>query len=136
MAGNEWNDKVIAEFRERGGKVGGNFEGAPMLLLHSTGAKSGEERVSPMMYQDLGDAVAVFASNAGRDPNPNWYFNLTTNPDAEIELGTETRQVTAREATGDERERIWSAQTEAYPGFKDYELRTTRVIPVFVLDPR
>jgi deazaflavin-dependent oxidoreductase (nitroreductase family) len=92
----DWNDKIIAEFRANGGKVGGQFEGAPLLLLHSTGARSGQERVHPMMYQAVGSAYAVFASKAGAPDNPDWYHNLRAHPEALIEVGTETVPVTAR----------------------------------------
>src|SRR3954471_17566001 len=91
-----WNDAIIEEFRANGGKVGGNFEGAPLLLLHSTGAKSGAERVNPMMYQAVDGGYAVFASKAGADTNPDWFHNLRANPEASVEVGTETVAVTAR----------------------------------------
>lgn len=132
----EWNDKTIAEFRANGGKVGGNFEGAPLLLLHSTGAKSGQERVNPMMYQAVSDGWAVFASYAGMDVNPAWYHNLRANPDASIEVGTSTVEVTARELSPDEREPVWEQQKRLYPGFADYEQKTDRVIPVMLLTRR
>jgi deazaflavin-dependent oxidoreductase (nitroreductase family) len=115
---NDWNDKVIEEFRANEGRVGGNFEGAPILLLHSTGAKSGQERVSPMMYQVVGESLAVFASKAGADDNPDWYHNLLAHPEARIEVGTETLDVTAR---------VLDA---------GYEEKTDRVIPVVMLDRR
>lgn len=133
---NDWNARIIEEFRGNGGKVGGQFEGAPLLLLHSTGAKSGTERVSPMMYQAVGDELAVFASKAGAPTNPDWYHNLMATPEAAIEVGTETVGVTARVAEGDERDRIWTKQTADYPGFADYERQTTRQIPVVVLSRR
>ena len=129
----EWNDKVIAEFRAHEGRVGGQFEGAPLLLLHSTGAKSGQERVSPMMYQAVGDDFAVFASKAGADTNPDWFYNLIAHPEARIEVGTETLDVTARELDAKEREPIWEEQKARYPGFADYETKTDRVIPVVLL---
>ena len=132
---NDFNASIIEEFRANDGKVGGPFEGAPMVLLHTTGAKSGQERVSPLMYQDLGDAIAVFASKAGAPDNPDWFHNVVANPDVTAELGSETRRYRARVAEGDERERIWSAQKEIAPGFAEYETKTTRVIPVVVLDP-
>ena len=133
---NDWNAPVIEEFRANGGKLGGNFEGAPMLLLHTTGAKSGRERVNPMMYQDLGDGrVAVFASKAGMDTNPDWYHNLVANPDVTAEIGTETRDFVAHTATAAEREPIWTKQKHDYPGFADYEKKTTRQIPVVLLEP-
>ena len=130
------NTKVIEEFRANGGKVGGNFEGAPLLLLHSTGARSGAERINPMMYQDLGDGrVAVFASKAGSDTHPAWYHNLVTHPDVTAEIGTDTRMFRARTATSDERTPIWEKQKQDYPGFAGYEASTSRVIPVVILDP-
>ncbi len=132
---NDWNAKVLKEFRENGGKVGGQFDGAPMLLLHTTGARSGQERVNPMMYRQAGPAMAVFASAAGADKHPDWYHNLVANPRLSVEVGTETLQVTARTAEGDERERIWTEQKREYPGFADYERKTERVIPVVVLEP-
>ncbi len=133
---NDWNAQIIEEFRANGGKVGGQFEGAPLLLLHTTGAKSGQERVSPMMYQAVGDHYAVFASKAGADTNPDWFHNLMAHPDATIEVGTDTVDVTARVTAGDEREEIWTTQKEHFPGFADYERATAREIPVVVLEPR
>ena len=132
---NDFNASIIEEFRANGGKVGGPFEGAPMVLLHTTGAKSGQARVSPLMYQDLGGAIAVFASKAGAPDNPDWYHNVVAHPDVTAEVGTETKAYRARVAEGDERDRIWSAQKEIAPGFADYEAKTSRVIPVVVLDP-
>lgn len=132
----DWNDQIIEEFRANEGKVGGPFEGAPMLLLHSTGARSGEERVHPMMYQAVGDDVAVFASKAGADTHPAWYHNLRAHPEARIELGTETLDVTARVLEGEERTSIWEEQKARYPGFAEYEAKTDRVIPVVLLARR
>lgn len=135
----DWNAHTIEEFRANHGKVGGPFEGAPLLLLHSTGAKSGKERINPMMYQaigDDGDTWAVFASKAGMDTNPDWYHNLLAHPEAEIEVGDDTIAVTARVADPDEREPIWTTQKERYPGFADYEAKTSRVIPVVILTRR
>lgn len=132
----DWNTKVIDEFRANGGRVGGQFEGAPLLLLHTTGAKSGLQRVNPMMYQSLERGrVAVFASKAGADSDPDWYRNVVANPNVTAEIGTDIRQFLARTATGDERETIWSQQKQDYPGFADYESKTTREIPVVILDP-
>ena len=133
---NDWNATIIEEFRANEGKVGGQFEGAPLLLLHATGAKSGKERVSPMMYRSTGGGYAVFASKAGAPDNPDWYHNLLAHPEASIEVGTETVDVTARVTEGDERTEIWEAQKAEYPGFADYEAKTDRQIPVLVLDPR
>jgi len=132
---NDWNTKVIAEFRSNEGKVGGQFEGAPLLLLHSTGAKSGEERITPVMYQAVGSDMAVFASKAGAPTHPDWYHNLVANPRAKAEVGTDTLDVTARVATGEERDRIWTKQKADFPGFADYELATSRTIPVVILSP-
>jgi deazaflavin-dependent oxidoreductase (nitroreductase family) len=132
----DWNEKIIAEFRANEGRVGGNFEGAPLLLLHSTGARSGQERVNPMMYQAVGDDFAVFASKAGADTNPDWYHNLVAHPEASIEVGTETLEVTARVLDVDEREPVWQTQKSRYPGFADYETKTSRVIPVVLLERR
>jgi deazaflavin-dependent oxidoreductase (nitroreductase family) len=131
----DFNTPIIDEFRANGGRLGGNFEGAPMLLLHSTGAKSGKERVNPMMYQEVGDHYAVFASKAGAPTNPDWFHNLVAHPDATVEIGTETKTVRARVAAGDERTRIWETQKERYPGFAEYERNTDREIPVVILEP-
>ncbi len=131
-----WNDHVIEEFRANEGRVGGPFEGAPLLLLHTTGAKSGLDRVNPMMYQDLGGGrIAVFASKAGADTDPDWYRNLVANPDVTAEIGTGTVAFQARTASPDEREPIWTKQKSDYPGFAGYEESTSRVIPVVILDP-
>ncbi|PZS39781.1 MAG: nitroreductase family deazaflavin-dependent oxidoreductase [Pseudonocardiales bacterium] len=131
----DWNSKIIAEFRANGGKVGGPFEGSPLLLLHTVGAKSGQPRVTPVMYQDIGDGVAVFASKAGAPTHPAWYYNLLASPRASAEIGADTVEVVAREAEGAERDRIWEAQKRDYPGFADYERKTTRQIPVIILEP-
>jgi deazaflavin-dependent oxidoreductase (nitroreductase family) len=130
----DFNSKIIEEFRANGGKVGGRFEGAPVLLLHTIGAKSGRERVNPMMYQTIGDGFAVFASKGGAPVNPDWYFNLLANPRVTAEIGTETVELTARVADDETREPIWTAWKRAYPGFADYEAKTTRQIPVILLD--
>lgn len=133
---NDYNRQIIDEFRAGGGKVGGRFEGQPLLLLHHIGARSGEPRINPVAYQQVGDAWAVFASKAGAATNPAWYHNLVANPSAVIEVGTETIPVRARVAGGEERERIWSEQKRRNPGFADYEAKTTRTIPVVVLERR
>jgi deazaflavin-dependent oxidoreductase (nitroreductase family) len=132
----DWNGKTIAEFRANGGKVGGPFEGAPVLLLHTIGARTGAERVNPVMYQDIGGGrVAVFASKGGMPTNPDWYHNLVANPDVTVEIGTEVVEFRARVAPRDEREPIWTKQKSDYPGFADYEAATTREIPVVILEP-
>ena len=130
----DFNSAVIDEFRAHGGTVGGNFEGAPLLLLHHRGARSGTERVSPVMYQAVGDHLAVFASKAGAPDNPAWFHNLVANPDAVVEVGTETIPVRARVAGDAERAPIWDRQKARYPGFADYERKTTRTIPVVILE--
>ena len=132
----DWNDKIIAEFRANEGRVGGQFAGAPLLLLHSTGARSGQERVNPVMYQAVGDDWAVFASKAGAPDNPDWYHNLKANPEATIEVGTDTIEVKARVLEPEERAPIWEEQKARYPGFADYEAKTARVIPVVLLERR
>ncbi len=133
----DWNANIIDEFRGNEGRVGGMFEGAPLLLLHHTGAKSGTERVTPLMYQDLGDQLAVFASKAGATTNPDWYHNLIANPDTTVEGGTDTNPVTARVAEGGERDGIWAKQKIDRPQFAEYEVTAEgRQIPVIVLEPR
>jgi deazaflavin-dependent oxidoreductase (nitroreductase family) len=135
---NEWNTRVIEEFRANEGKVGGEMEGWPLLLLHHVGAKSGLERVTPLVYRQLGEpgAVAVFASKGGAPTNPDWYHNLVAHPSTTIEIGAAQRSVVARVATGDERNRIWEAQKESSPNFAEYETTAgDRVIPVVILDP-
>jgi deazaflavin-dependent oxidoreductase (nitroreductase family) len=133
----DWNTSIIDEFRANGGKVGGGFEGAPMLILHTTGARSGKERVNPLVYQPLDDGatVAVFASKGGAPSHPDWYRNLVANPGVTVEIGTETVTMRARVAEGDEYDRIWTKQKQLMPNFADYEVATTRRIPVIVLEP-
>jgi deazaflavin-dependent oxidoreductase (nitroreductase family) len=135
MAENDWNAKIIEEFRANGGKVGGPFEGAPLLLLHTTGAKTGREHVTPVMYRRVDGGYAVFASKAGAPTNPAWYHNLVANPGVHAEIGTQTMSLTARVAADAEREPIWSAQKRDYPGFEEYEEKTSRQIPVVILEP-
>jgi deazaflavin-dependent oxidoreductase (nitroreductase family) len=133
----DWNRKVIEEFRANDGVVGGTFEGMPLALVHHKGAKSGIERINPLAYQQLQDrSVAVFASKGGAPTNPDWYYNLVANPETTVEIGTESRPVVARVAAGEERERIWEAQKAALPNFAEYEKTAQgRTIPVVVLDP-
>lgn len=130
----DYNAQIIAEFRANEGKVGGRFEGFPLLILHSTGAKTGKERVNPLAYRRAGDAFAIFGSAAGADKNPDWYHNLVANPRATIEVGTETLEVNARVATPGERDEIWERQKAEVPGFGEYEAMTTRQIPVVILE--
>jgi deazaflavin-dependent oxidoreductase (nitroreductase family) len=132
----DWNAQIIAEFRANDGKVGGRFEGASLLLLHSTGAKSGAERINPLVYQAVGASFAVFASKAGADTNPDWYHNVVTNTDCSVEVGADAVDVRARVLEGDEREQVWSTQKVRAPGFAEYEQKTSRVIPVVLLERR
>jgi deazaflavin-dependent oxidoreductase (nitroreductase family) len=132
---NDWNTAIIEEFRANDGKVSGQFEGAPLLLLHTTGARSGREHVNPVMYREIGDSYAVFASKAGAPTNPDWYHNLVANPSVRAEIGAGTVALTARVAAGDERNRIWDAHKTEFPGFADYERKTSRQIPVVILEP-
>ena len=129
-ASSDWNAKIIKEFRDNDGKVGGQFEGGPLLLLHTTGAKTGRERVNPMMYLDEDGRIFVFASKAGADTNPDWFHNLVAHPRVEVELGTDTFPADAIPIAGTERDRIYATQAERYPGFAEYQANTSRVIPV------
>ena len=132
---NDWNKPIIEEFRANAGKVGGPFEGSPLLLLHHTGARTGTERVNPLAYQPLRNGFAVFASKGGAPTNPDWYRNLTAAGDGSVERGTETYKVTVRELTGAERDRIYAEQARRYPGFAEYARQTAgvRTIPVLEL---
>lgn len=132
----DFNDQVIAEFRANHGQVGGPFEGAALLLLHSTGAKSGQERVHPMMYLADGERYLVFASKAGAPDNPDWYHNVKANPEARVEVGDDTVDVRAEEVTGVERDLLYAKQASVHPGFAEYEAKTSRTIPVVALVPR
>ena len=133
----DWNQSVIEEFRANEGRVGGNFEGRTLLLLHHRGAKTGTERVNPLAYQRLGDdSVAIFASMGGAPKHPDWFHNVVANPDVSVEIGTESFPARARVATGEERDAIWERQKTDWPGFAEYEEKTKgiREIPVVVLE--
>ena len=130
-----WNRQIIEEFRSNEGRVGGQFEGAPVLLLHTTGARTGQERVNPVMYLELEGRRFVFASKAGADTNPDWYHNLIAHPSVTVELGTDTYAATAAPVTGADRDRIYTEQGRRYPGFAEYQEKTKRVIPVVELTP-
>lgn len=132
----DWNKQIIDEFRSNEGRVGGMFEGKPLLLLHHRGAKTGIERISPLMYQQVDGAYAVFASKAGAPSNPDWLHNLMANPDVAVEVGSDTIAVRARVADDGERTPIWERQKEDHPQFADYEASTDRTIPVVMLEPR
>ena len=133
----DWNAQIIAEFRENGGKVGGPFEGSPMVIVHHKGAKTGTERVTPLMAQVDGERLFIFASKAGAPDNPDWYHNLKANPDATIEyLGDTDVPVRAVELEGAERDRVWERQKTEWPQFAEYEMNTERTIPVLELQRR
>ena len=134
----DWNAKTIAEFRANEGRVGGNFEGAPLVLVHHRGRKSGREYVTPTMYlphDTEQDVIYVFATKGGAPSNPDWYDNLTAAGDSSVERGSETYTVTVRELAGAERDRIYAEQALRYPGFAEYERLTAgvRTIPVLEL---
>jgi|SRR5579875_1054665 len=137
-AANDWNGRIIEEFRANEGRVGGPFEGAPLVLIHHRGRKSGREYVSPVMYlpaDDDPETIYVFASKAGAPSNPGWYYNLSAAGAAAVERGTDGYQVTVHEITGAERDRIYGEQARRYPGFQEYadKTRGIRTIPVLAL---
>lgn len=127
------NRTVIDEFRATGGRAGGVFEGKPLVLVHHVGAKSGTERVAPLVPLLDDGRIYVFASKGGADTNPDWYHNLVANPDITVELGAETYPATARPLEGAERDEIFAKQVAVEPQFGDYQRNTTRVIPVVEL---
>lgn len=131
----DFNARNIAEFRANHGKLGGSFAGAPLLLLHTVGARSGQARVNPMMYLPDDGRYLVFASKAGSDHNPDWYYNLLAHPDVRIEVGDEVLDVHATELQGQERDDRYAQQARLYPGFAGYQRKTSRVIPVIALVP-
>ena len=133
---NDFNAQIIDEFRANSGHVGGIFERSKLLLLHHVGAKSGTSRVNPLSYLADDGRYAIFASKGGAPDNPDWYYNLKANPDTTIEVGADTIEVVAREATGEERTRLFNAQAERVPQFAEYQEQTDRVIPVIVLTPK
>jgi len=130
---NDWNKAIIEEFRANGGKVGGQFAGGTLLLLHSTGAKSQQERINPVAYTRDGDQFVIIASKGGAPTNPDWYYNLLANPLVTVEVGTEQFQVRAAVTAEPERTRLFAQMVKMMPGFADYEKKTTRVIPVITL---
>jgi deazaflavin-dependent oxidoreductase (nitroreductase family) len=131
---NEFNRKIIEEFHANAGKVGGPFAGAPMILITHKGAKSGRSFTTPLVYSRDGDRVVIVASKAGAPTNPDWYHNLVANPAVTVEIGTEKFQARARVTSGEERERLFNAQAKMMPQFNEYKKKTTRQIPVFVLE--
>jgi deazaflavin-dependent oxidoreductase (nitroreductase family) len=130
---NDFNQRVISEFRANQGKVGGQLANTPLLLLTMTGAKSGQTITKPLAYTRDGDRIVVIASFAGAPKNPPWYHNLVANPEATVELGSERFRVRAAVTSGEERQRLFNRQVEQMPIFADYQKKTTRQIPVFVL---
>jgi deazaflavin-dependent oxidoreductase (nitroreductase family) len=132
----DYNAPIIEEFRTNDGIVGGPFEGATMLLLHTRGARTGRPRVNPLVYLPDGDRYVVFGSKGGAPTNPDWYHNLIANPDVTIEVGTSTVPVRAREIIGPERDELYARQVERRASFADYPKRTTRLIPAIALEPR
>jgi deazaflavin-dependent oxidoreductase (nitroreductase family) len=132
----DYNAPIIEEFRTNDGKVGGPFEGATMLLLHTRGARTGQPRVNPLVYLADGDRYVVFGSKGGAPTNPDWYHNLIANPDVTIEVGTSTIAVRAREITGPERDELYARQVERRASFAEYPKKTERLIPAIALEPR
>ncbi len=132
---NDWNSAIIAEFRANDGKVGGRWAGRPLLLLHTTGAKSGQRRVNPVAYTRDGDRLVVIASKGGAPTNPDWYYNLLANPLVTVEVGAEQFQAQATVAAEPERTRLYDQMAKVMPGFAEYQRRTTRRIPVVTLLP-
>jgi deazaflavin-dependent oxidoreductase (nitroreductase family) len=130
------NEQVISEYRANGGRLETAFPDAPIVLLTHYGAKSGKRYTSPLAYSRAGDAIVVIASMGGAPVDPQWYRNLVAHPDVEIEIGSETIPVRARVATGAERARLYRAQADQISNFDDYQARTTREIPVVVLERR
>jgi deazaflavin-dependent oxidoreductase (nitroreductase family) len=130
----DFNKAIIEEFRANEGRVGGPFEGAPVLLLTSTGARSGKQRTTPVVYLADGDRMVIFASMGGAPKNPSWYHNLRANPQATVEVGTETVGVNAVVTEGEERDRLFDRQADRFPQFADYAQKTTRQIPVIALE--
>jgi deazaflavin-dependent oxidoreductase (nitroreductase family) len=128
-----WNQAIIEEFRANSGKVGGPFTGATLLLLHTTGAKSGKERVTPVAYVTDGDRLVIVASKGGAPTHPDWYYNLLANPVVTVEVGTEKFQARAAVTSEPERTRLYDKMVAMMPGFSEYPLKTTRVIPVMTL---
>jgi deazaflavin-dependent oxidoreductase (nitroreductase family) len=130
----DWNKALIEEFRANKGKVGGHFEGANLLLLHTTGAKSGLERVNPMMYFMDGDHYVVVASKAGADTHPDWYHNLLAHPEVSVEVGTEQFPAVALVPSETERTKLYAKMESISSGFTEYKHKTSRIIPVVTLN--
>ena len=131
---NDFNEKIIDEFRSNGGKVGGALEGSPLLLLQTTGAKTGRTRVKPLVYRRDGDRLVVFGTKGGSPTHPEWYHNVRANPRVTVEVGSDRFEADAKVAPPDERDRLWRLQTQDVPVFADYQKRTDRTIPVVILE--
>lgn len=131
---NDFNEQVIDEFRANGGKVGGAFEGSPLLLLQTTGAKTGRSRVKPLVYLRDGDRLVVFGTKGGSPTHPEWFYNVRANPRVTVEVGSDRFEADARVALPDERDRLWRLQTQDVPVFADYQKKTDRTIPVVILE--
>ena len=129
----DMNKEIIEEFRANDGKVGGYFESMSLLLLHTTGAKSGQPRLNPVAYTNDGDKLVIIASKSGAPTNPDWYYNVVANPEVGVEVGTEQFQARAAVMPEPERTELFGMMASKYPGFADYEKNTTRVIPVITL---
>jgi len=134
----DWNARVVEDFRANGGRVGGNFQGAPLVLVHHRGRSSGREFITPLMYlphETNGNVIYIFATRGGEPSNPDWYYNLPAAGVGSIERGPNSYQVTVRDLVGDERDRVYAEQASRYPGFAEYAKRTAgvRVIPVLEL---
>ncbi|MFF0773992.1 nitroreductase family deazaflavin-dependent oxidoreductase [Nonomuraea wenchangensis] len=132
---NDFNQQIIHEFRANEGRVGGMFEGSPLLLLTTTGARSGRQVTTPVMYLPDGERYVIIASNAGADNHPAWYHNLRAHPVATVEVGTDTFQAKAVPVEGEERDQLYARMVAVAPGFADYERKTSRRIPVLALNP-
>ena len=130
---NDWNRAIIEEFRANGGKVGGQFAGMPLLLLHTVGAKSGQPRINPAACMRDGDRFVIVASKGGAPTNPDWYYNLVANPVVTVEVGTEKFQARATVAAEPERTRLYDQMAADRPNFAEYQRKTTRAIPVIIL---
>src|SRR3954467_8528941 len=128
-----FNNSIVDEFRSNGGKVGGPFEGATLLLLTSTGAKSGQPRLAPLAYLTIDGKMIIIGSKAGADTNPDWVHNLRANPRPTIEVGTDAYDVTGRELPKDERDEMFEKVVATAPGYGEYQSKTSRVIPLFEL---
>jgi len=132
---NNWNQTIIDEFRANSGQVGGQFKGRTLLLLHTTGARSGQERVNPVAYTRDGERLVIIASKGGAPTNPDWYYNLVAHPVVNVEVGTEQFQAQATVPEEPERTRLYNQMAAVMPGFAEYERKTTRKIPVVILEP-